>query len=300
VVLAVAALMGLIVPGPVDPGPTLVPPTHPELVASNETPLNITSFEASPSAVLIDAPFYLNTTAEGGAPPYSYWYYNLPPGCRDANTSSLVCYPQNAQHYRVEVTVNDTLGAQASATTNLTVRNGFGLPPLINSFTAWPLPAKVGSIIYLSANATSRSGTPDSVLAYAFLGLPHGCDTFNQSNLSCIPAEPGEFQIWVRVTDGYSQFSQDYLFINVTGTAPSNGSTTTDTSGLSPTDVAYLIVGVVVLIAAIGALVIMRRRRMPPSEPQDASKFPMTGPTPTHEAAPPSEPTQDYRPPPLE
>jgi hypothetical protein len=231
--------------------------------ARHNASLAITSFVANPPNVFQNARLLLNVTAEGGTPPYSYWYQGLPPGCATQNVSSLVCYPHDIQHYVVEVTVNDSAEDQVDATTNLNVTSGFGPAPWIKQFYAWPSHASVGDLTYLVVNAVSQSGTPTSVLAYAFLGLPLGCGTFNQSNLSCVPSQPGTYQIWVRVTDGYAQFNQTYLFLNVTGKVPST-STSTAGSGFSTLDKEYVLLGVLAAVVVVGLVVYARFLRKPP------------------------------------
>ncbi|MCI4343749.1 MAG: hypothetical protein L3J92_06530, partial [Thermoplasmata archaeon] len=187
---------------------------------TNTTPLEITSFTASPTSILPYQLVFFNLSAQGGTPPYSYSYQDLPPGCTTANVSSLQCHPHSAQHYIIEGTVNDSAQGQVNATANLTITSGFGPPPEIKSFVASPSPASVGRAMYFAVDAISESATPTALLGYAFLGLPPGCATFNQTNLSCVPSEPGKFQVWVRVTDSFAQFNQTYLFLNVTGTGP--------------------------------------------------------------------------------
>ncbi len=298
-VLGIALVALLLLGGlPVDSGPTnhSVPLAVLAQMGSsaNATVLTISSFTATPSTVLILAPLEINTTVQGGVSPFSYWYNHLPPGCVSENVSGFTCYPRDAQHYMIEVTVNDSAGGHANATTNLTVKNGFGLPPEISYFRAWPSPGKVGSITYLNANATSRSGTPTSVLSFAYLGLPLGCATFNQTNLSCIPAEPGTFQIWVRVTDGYAQFSQTSLNLTVTGTASTNGSSPPQ---VGTTEILFIGLGIVVFAALVGALFLIRRRPKSPAA-VDPSEFPITGVLTQRE--PPPTPSSDFRPPPGE
>lgn len=189
------------------------------------------------------------------------------------------------------MTVNDSAGHQANATTNVTVKNGFGLPPQINSFVADPSSVAISHITYLVVNATSRSGTPTKLLSYAYIGLPPGCGTFNQTNLSCIPSQPGTYKVWVRVTDGYAQFNQTFLTLTVTGSVPSNGTGTGGT--LSKTDEVLIIVGIVVVVAAIAAVLLVRGRRKPPTPGSNPAQFPLTGATPKPEeasATPPAGP----------
>lgn len=248
------------------------------------SPLSITSFTVNGTTFFVEAPVWFNVTAAGGAPPYSYVYVGLPPGCTTQNVSSLSCYPSSAQHYVVQAFVYDTAGNQANATRNFTVSSGFGLEPAILSFHAYPSTLSVNNLTYLNVDAVSRSGTPTSDLAFVFLGLPPGCGTFNQTNLSCIPTQPGEYEIWVRVTDSYSQFNQSYAFINVTGKA---ATATTNNPPLPPFDVDLIIGSVVALIAIVGVVVYVRYIGRPPTKPAS-----LPGKVPTAAPRSPADPDQ--------
>ena len=223
-------------------------------------PLTISSFTASPSEAIQGNPVFLNVTADGGAPPYSYWYQNLPIYCLSMNVSSLPCYPLYVGVFDIRVTVNDTLGGQANASTNLTLTSGIGPPPQIVSFSAWPNPVEVDALMYLTVNAESESATPTSLLAYAFFGLPPGCATFNQTNLSCIPSEPGQYKVWVRVTDSYGEIDQIFIFLNVTGM----GAAAEGGSPLTAALVEYSVVVGAGIVAGAGALLYTRWQRKPP------------------------------------
>ena len=263
------------------PGGSLATVIAPE----NSTPLTIVSFAANPTTIFIFAQVFLNVSAKGGAPPYSYWYRDLPPGCTTNNVSSLTCYPYDARVWTIEATVNDTAGAQVNATTNLTIKNGFGLPPDITSFVAYPPTVATNHITYLNVSATSQSGDPTSRLSYAYFGLPPGCGTFNQTNLSCIPSEPGTYTVTVRVTDSYTQFSQKSLTLTVTGMGPTTNST--GRAGLTTTD-EYIIVGVMAVIVVVAVVFFLAYVRKPPSK---GSGFDIKSaiPEPPEESRPPGQ-----------
>ncbi len=230
------------------------------------TTLEISSFTATPSSIFSGDIVYINLTAHGGTPPYSYWYRGLPPACPTVNNSTLICHPHDSEQYVLEGTLNDSAGNQVNATTNLTVKSGFGPPPLIQSFGANPSPGAVGKISFFVVGAVSESATPTSLLAYAFIGLPQGCATFNQSNLSCVPTAPGKYQVWVRVTDGFAQFSQTYLFFNVTGTVMTNNS---GSPGVSTATFEIVVAGVAALVVVMVGVtyVLYWRKRPPPPSP---------------------------------
>jgi hypothetical protein len=249
--------------GPLEPNPTAPRNSGAAPGAAHPMPgaarLTISAFTVAPTAVFDHQPVYLNVTAVGGTPPYSYWYRGLPPDCYTLNNSSLTCHPGASQRYALEATVNDSAGAQANATTNLTVTSGFGLPPSILSFVAVPSPAPAGQIMHFLVNATSRDGTPTSVLSYAFLGLPTGCASFNQTNLSCIPTGGGMFKVWVFVTDGYSLSNDTIIYVTITGGATPSTPASSNGGGLLD----YIAVGAIVgVVAAAGVVLAVRSRRL--------------------------------------
>jgi len=250
---------------------------------SNASPLAITSFQANPSSVVVSTVTFLNVTAIGGTPPYTYWFSLLPPGCASLNRSSLGCLPTAVQHYTIAVRVNDSVGAWAEANTTLVVTSGYGAAPLVVSFQALPATVAVFHTTHLIVNATSRSSTPSASLTYSFLGLPPGCPSFNQTDLVCIPTAAGSFHLRVFVTDGFADLSFALATLNVTP-APSTAST----SPVFPSGTWYLPVMLVLLLAvAIGIVIFLRRgARRPPGS------IPAIPPAPP---AAPGEPSTDSR-----
>jgi len=230
--------------------------------------LEIAEFTADPSTMVIGTVTYLNVTAVGGVPPLSYRWVDLPPGCHGYNLSSLGCSPMGVQHYVIGVVVNDSTGANANATVELTVLSGYGGPPTIHHFFADPSPVTVFSTTYLDVNATSSSTTATGALTYAFLGLPPGCASFNQTRLACVPKVAGTYHLHVTVADGFGAMAVASAFLNVTE-AP----TASATSGLGPT--MWLIPMAIVLVAAVVlVLVVPPRRRKPVSAWAEAPNVP--------------------------
>ncbi len=69
------------------------------------------SLAAGPSTVPVNGTMYLNVTVRGLAPPLTYSYQGLPPGCPSANTSSLRCVPDRSGTYpSISVTVTAANG----------------------------------------------------------------------------------------------------------------------------------------------------------------------------------------------
>jgi YVTN family beta-propeller protein len=59
----------------------------------------VVSLIVSPSTIPIGGTAYVNISAIGGAPPYTYAYSDLPPGCVSWNVSSLSCTPTQAGEF---------------------------------------------------------------------------------------------------------------------------------------------------------------------------------------------------------
>jgi hypothetical protein len=85
------------------------------------TELVLGSFGTEPSPVTNGSPVTLAVTLSGGAPPYAFAYAGGPPGCVSQNSSSMTCRPSKVGTFLVTVTVADTWGQFATASTNLTV-----------------------------------------------------------------------------------------------------------------------------------------------------------------------------------
>ena len=83
-------------------------------------PLTVT-LTAQPAAVTVLERTFLNATASGGQPYWSYTWSALPPGCFSENVSILSCVPTAAGTYTVRVTVSDSLGHSASTTVTIQV-----------------------------------------------------------------------------------------------------------------------------------------------------------------------------------
>ena len=220
--------------------------------------LAITSFAASVPKVDQGQATYLNVTAVGGTPPYSYQYTGLPHGCRSVNAPSDPCFPNETEQFTITVIVNDSVGASANASLALSVVSGFGGPPVINSFYASPGTSPTESVVHILVNATSSSSTPTLLLKVFFAHLPPGCASFNQTDLECIPTAPGTFHLYVQVTDGFGAVAIAWTWLNVTGGAPSSTTpTVTGPVGL------WIGIGVVAFVLVVAGIMVLPRIRRP-------------------------------------
>lgn len=236
-------------------------PTVQTARSANGTPLAVTNFSVSPSAVVDSQLFMISVTAVGGVPPLTFAYDNLPVGCESKNGSEFSCVSTQSGHFRLRVQVTDVIGDVAYGYANLTVTTGHGAPPDITLFRVMPSTVQVFHPTDIEVAAVSESTTPSSVLAYTYFDLPEGCGSFNQTNLTCLPTQAGTFRIQVEVTDGFGAYQFAYATLNVTPlpSSPSSGTS-------------YLTVAVLGLVAAavvaMVAVTLVRRRKPPTLDAQ--------------------------------
>jgi GH25 family lysozyme M1 (1,4-beta-N-acetylmuramidase) len=143
----------------------------------------ISSYTISPSPIPLGGTTYLNVTATGGTPPYTYSYTGLPTGCTSSNTSKLICVPTKTGNFSVTAKVVDLLSQTASSAKTLTVKSVPVSGPAVASFVASSPTVTVGGTVYF--NVTATGGTLP--YTYAYSGLPAGCLSGNTSSLACVP-----------------------------------------------------------------------------------------------------------------
>jgi hypothetical protein len=90
---------------------------------------SIASFTPSTNGVLFGTSLRLNVATAGGTGPFRFDFKGLPPGCADANVSSLVCSPTAPGNYTVAVTISDACGETASAQVVLRILSSGAPPP---------------------------------------------------------------------------------------------------------------------------------------------------------------------------
>ncbi|MCI4325628.1 MAG: hypothetical protein L3K00_07100 [Thermoplasmata archaeon] len=176
--------------------------------------LQITGFSFAPTMVSLgnDTTITVNATSPGG--PLTYAYGGLPPGCESTNASRLACRPTAAGSFDVTMSVRDVAGDLASVSGNLTVHPlGAGAGALvISGFGSSPGNVTVGGSVVLSVVASGGSGP----LTYRYPTLPAGCSSANTSALPCAPSAPGNYALYVVVSDavGDSQGAVGALLVS--------------------------------------------------------------------------------------
>jgi hypothetical protein len=127
------------------------------LLVVQPNPLVIQGFFAEPTSAFTNQTVTFSMSILGGAPPFTFAYSGLPPGCVSGNASSLVCRPTAVGTYDVTVAVADSFGLNATAATTLLVWHPGSIiptapPPALD--TSWIvvalLVAGLGSIAALS------------------------------------------------------------------------------------------------------------------------------------------------------
>lgn len=148
----------------------------------------------SPSSIDLGERVAFASGAYGGSGTYTYVWQGLPGGCPAVNLSAFSCLPNATGAFAVNVTVTDSEGHRyASPAANLTVVGD----PSLTALSISPGATDVNRSVNLSANASG--GAPP--YAYGWAGLPDGCVSVDEPNLTCDPASSGTFNVTLEVTD---------------------------------------------------------------------------------------------------
>jgi len=222
---------------------------------------SVGSFTITPSTAIRVTQVNFSVNVTGGLRPLTYVHSGLPYGCPSYNGSRFYCFPGALGTFHVEVQVTDLVGNAVFANATLIVTPGGGGQPKILSFEASPGSVMVHRATYITVDAVSQSSTPTAFLAYAYYDLPPGCASFNQTNLTCLPSQPGTYQIQVQVTDGFGAYTYGRANLTVVGGA---------SSAPAPVDWApWFALAIVLVVAAITVPVVIRRRRTSRAEPPE-------------------------------
>ncbi|MCI4324405.1 MAG: alkaline phosphatase family protein [Thermoplasmata archaeon] len=145
--------------------PSNAPPLRPNgtfLVAGG--PVNVTvgfdpalsvgGLPATPTVVELGGPVSIAGTIQGGTPPFQVRFSGLPPGCNNSTPPTLRCIPSTAGHFTVVLSVTDSVGAIASATTTVVVvvTSGPG-PNAIPGAPSWSLDVGLVAVAAIAVGA---------------------------------------------------------------------------------------------------------------------------------------------------
>ncbi len=192
-------------------------------------------------------------SASGGAPPLRIVWSGLPAGC-EGSAPVLVCAPTAPGTYRVGAEATDANGGTVTASAiPLAVSPALTLGGLASAPSA-PIAGQ-----RLTLNATLRGGTPP--FRWIFSGLPPGCLSQNASTLACLPTAAGPYTVEVSVTDAVGMTANASLPLTIApASAPAGGVPAAPAWWETPAIDGSIGVGVA-LVAVLGSLLLLRRRR---------------------------------------
>jgi hypothetical protein len=228
----------------------------------------VVSSSALPASIDVGQATTIRVVTSGGSLPFAFAYSGLPGGCASADTGNLSCAPTLDGTFSISVSAVDAVGGSATATVRLLVGPTLRLAGL----TVEPADVQVGQAVVLTATVAAYAGTPP--YSFHYTGLPPGCPSADQANLSCTPSASGSFVIDVAVTDAAGARASATANLTVSPAPSSNG-----LLGLSGTEAYGLGGGIVVVAVAVLLLVLLRARRRP-SAPAGSPEGPAPEPGP--------------------
>jgi hypothetical protein len=90
------------------------------------TPPLTVAITISPPTVTQGVTVNITAHPSGGVPPYSYFWFNTPPGCSPKPTPTWFCTEHQSGQFMVNVTVTDHNGTEANASQTFTVTSNNG------------------------------------------------------------------------------------------------------------------------------------------------------------------------------
>ncbi|HZY92946.1 MAG TPA: PKD domain-containing protein [Thermoplasmata archaeon] len=106
--------------------------------------LTFVSLVGDPSPATVGQAWTVSAAVSGGAPPVSWSYVGLPPGCASQNASVILCTPSVSGTYVVRATATDTLGRAAQANLSVSVGEVASTGPATIPGTSVPVWLVVG------------------------------------------------------------------------------------------------------------------------------------------------------------
>lgn len=170
-------------------------------VVVEATPLAVSDISANRLNIDLGQQFQFHVNASGAGGDYNYSWWGLPTGCATANTSTLSCTPTATGSWNLFVCVRDP--AYVSRCSNeMTVK--VNPRPTLSGVSASLAQIDVNETTHLTVSVSSYGA---GTLAYAWSGLPAGCESANTTNLVCTPSVSGLFQVLCTAKDQTGTFS---------------------------------------------------------------------------------------------
>ena len=152
----------------------------------------------------------------GGTGVYHYHWNGLPTGCLSADSGAITCEPNGTGAFDLQVNVTDTAGDRGSSpVVAMNVLQG----PIISAFHATPAQISLGSLTTFSIEARGGFGE----LTYAYVGLPAGCSSLNESVVACTPTSAGTYSVVAEIHDSIGVTAISTTSLTVTPAIPPPG-----------------------------------------------------------------------------
>lgn len=147
----------------------------------------------TPSLIDLGSAVQLQANISDGTSPFSYLWFDLPPGCFSRDAANLTCTPTTAGTFPIAAVATDSFGWIASSEGTLTV-----LPALnVSAFAIGPSPSEVGVATVLHATVAGGFAPYSALLS----GFPGPCQAAGSLSPTCYPSQAGNFTVTLTVTD---------------------------------------------------------------------------------------------------
>ena len=175
--------------------------------------------KATPGKADVGQSVTFRSTVENAGSGGDTFTWNVAPGglgCASSTTTTLTCTPVDPGTYRINLTIEDSLGnTSTSATLSFAVSSD---PSAATPSSSRPTVETGGSVTF-SESVTGG----DSPYAYAWSGLPTPCTGTSGPSPACTPSVPTTYTVSVTVTDAndYRSVSGGLSYTVRAGPSPS-------------------------------------------------------------------------------
>ena len=163
-----------------------------------------------PSSIALGSTATFSVSPSGGTGDFvSIVYSGLPTGCSSADATTLACTPSVLGSFTVNVTATDNRSDSGYQEVTLVVH---APGPLGITVVAYPSSLALGQATWLNSTASAGSGI---YVRYGWTSLPAGCSSANISDLRCVPAVSGHYNVTVTVWDSTGAVASTSVEVNV-------------------------------------------------------------------------------------